>query len=473
MVHYKTKSRMKRTLLILIVTCLTNILFAQTENYKVAIDSFQANYNSENYDEIFNSFSPEMQEALPLENNRQFLTGLKTQAGKILDKEFVNDEGGTGAIYKTQFERAVLGIYLTLDEQNKIAGLLIKPYEEPVKIESANINALDNYPKEIADIIFSKTKNLPNNAQLSIAVIENGKTTYYGIMRADETIRPIENHNEIFEIGSVTKVFTSTVLASLVNDKKIKLTDKINAFYSFDFKENINITFENLANHTSGMARLPENLDLSNTTNPYKNYGDNEIEEYLKNLLNLNSEPSKSYAYSNLGTGLLGYTLGISQKTTFQDLLQEKVFDKYDMNNSFTTSKNLENRLIKGMDKKGNIVSNWDFDVLFGCGGILSTTQDLTKFVFAQFDKSNKELELTRKPTFEIDKDFKIGLGWHILKSKSGNDLFWHNGGTGGYSSSLTMDVDNKKAVIILSNVAQINKNIDDLGIELINRTEK
>ena len=465
---------MKRTLLLLFLICITNTIFGQTENYKKAIDNFQANYNAENYDEIFNIFSPEMQEALPLENNRRFFTGLKTQAGKIIDKEFVNDEGGTtGAIYKTQFERAFLGIYITLDDQNKIAGLLIKPYEEPVTIESANINALDNYPKEIAEIIFSKTKNLPNNAQLSIAVIQNGKADYYGVIRNDETIRPIENQNEIFEIGSITKVFTSTVLASLVKDKKIKLTDEINAFYPFGFKDNIKITFESLANHTSGLARLPENLDLSNTTNPYKNYGNNEIEEYLKNLLKLNSEPSKSYAYSNLGTGLLGYTLGISQKTTFQDLLQKQVFEKYGMSNTFTTSENLGNRLVKGMEKKGKSVSNWDFDVLFGCGGILSTTQDLTKFVFAQFDDSNKELELTRRPTFEIDKDFKIGLGWHILKSKSGNDLFWHNGGTGGYSSSLTMDVENKKAVMILSNVAQINKNIDDLGIELINRMEK
>ncbi|MCH7407136.1 serine hydrolase [Belliella aquatica] len=464
---------MKRILLFLFIICVTNSLFGQTENYKKVIDSFQSNYNTGIYDEIFNSFSPEMQEVLPLENNRQFLKGLKTQVGKIVKKEFVNNEDGTGAIYKTQFELAVLGIYITLDDKNKIAGLLIKPYEEPETTESANINALDNYPNEIAEIIFSKTNNLPNNTQLSIAVIQNGKVDYYGVIRIDETIKSIENQNGIFEIGSITKVFTSTVLASLVKDEKIKLTDEINTFYPSDFKDNIKITFESLANHTSGVARLPENLDLSNTSNPYKNYGDKEIEEYLKSLLRRNSEPSESYAYSNLGTGLLGHTLGISQKTTFQDLLRKKVFEKYDMNNSFTTSKNLENRLIKGMDKKGNIVTNWDFDMLFGCGGILSTTQDLTKFVFAQFDDTNKELELTRRPTFEIDKDFKIGLGWHILKSKSGNDLFWHNGGTGGYSSSLTMDVENKKAVIILSNVAQINKNIDDLGIELINRIEK
>lgn len=189
--------------------------------------------------------------------------------------------------------------------------------------------------------------------------------------------------------------------------------------------------------------------------------------------MKLKNEPSKTYAYSNLGAGLLGYTLGISQKSTFQQLLKEKVYDKYNMSSSFTTSQNLDNRLIKGLDKKGNSVSNWDFDVLFGAGGILSTSEDLVKFANAQFDVENKELELTRIPTFEINESLRIGLGWHILKSKNGKELIWHNGRTGGYSSSMTLDIESKTAVIILSNVAEVNKTIDDLAIELINGTEK
>jgi len=255
----------------------------------------------------------------------------------------------------------------------------------------------------------------------------------------------------------------------MVEDKKIKLTDEINAFYSFDFKYNIKITFKNLANHTSGMPRLPENLDLANTTNPYKSYGKNEIEVYLKDLLFMDNEPSKKYAYSNLGAGLLGYTLGNSQKTTFQDLLQKTVFEKYDMRNSYMTSQNIGNQLVKGLDKEGNIVSNWDFDVLFGGGGILSTTEDLVNFVNAQFDYKNEELKLTRKPTFDINENVKIGLGWHIVRSKKGKEFHFHNGETGGYSSSMTVDVKNKTAVIILSNVFDINKIVDDLGFELIN----
>lgn len=461
---------MKRLFSFLILFFITNLLFAQTENYKIAIDNFKANYNAAKYDEIFNCFSPEMKQALPIENTKQFLISLKSQSGNIESMEFINFQQGTYAMYKTKFEKTVLGVNISLDGQNRINGLFIKPFEKPQETENKTVNSLNNYPKEIADIIFSKSKDFPNNTQLSIALIQNGKTKYYGIIKVNDSIKTAENQKNIFEIGSITKVFTSTVLALLVVNEKINLTDEINSYYPFAFKDNIKINFESLANHTSGLPRLPENLDLSNKINPYKNYGKTEIDEYLKNLLKLEN---KTYSYSNLGAGLLAYTLGLSQKTNFQKLLQNKIFDKYKMKNSFTSSRNLGNSLIKGLNTKGEIVTNWDFDVLFGAGGILSTTEDLAIFANAQFNPKNKELELTRRTTFDIKENTKIGLGWHKLESTNGENLVWHNGGTGGYSSSMVMKVEEKKAVIILSNVSDINDKIDALSYELINKTNK
>lgn len=463
---------MQRLFSFLIALFLSNVLFAQTENYKVAMDSFQASYNANKYEEIFNRFSPEMKTALPLEKTKEFLTGLKSQGGTIESREFISYQK-TYALYKTTFAKAVLAVNISLNDQNQMNGLFIKPYEEPKARENKTVNALSKYPEDIAEMIFSKSKDFPNNTQLSIAIIQNGKTNFYGISKVNDTIKPAENETDIFEIGSITKVFTSTVLASLVENNKIKLTDDINAYYPFAFKDNIKIKFESLANHTSGLPRLPENLDVSNKINPYKSYGKTDMEEYLKNWLKRDNDTSGRYLYSNLGAGLLGYTLGLSQKTTFQNLLQKNIFDKYKMTNSFTSSKNLGNSLIKGRNKKGEIVSNWDFDALFGAGGIVSTTEDLAKFAQAQFNPNNKELALTRRTTFEIKGDTKIGLGWHILESENGEDLFWHNGGTGGYSSSIVLKVEAKTAVIILSNVSGINDEIDALSYELINKTNK
>ena len=91
------------------------------------------------------------------------------------------------------------------------------------------------------------------------------------------------------------------------------------------------------------------------------------------------------------------------------------------MKNSFTTSQNLGNKLVKGLNANGEKTSNWDFDVLLGAGGILSTTTDLVQFAQAQFDTKNKALELTRKQTATVNENMQIGLGWHLLKSQKDN----------------------------------------------------
>lgn len=467
---------MKIAFPILILMLASTILFAQTENHTIAIENFQTNYNKENYVEIFNSFSPEMQKALPLENTKQFLTSLMFQFGKIANKELIDYPEGAYAAYKTKFEKSILTINISLDKQHKINGMYIKPYQEPTHVENKTVDALASYPQKIAELIYSKAKDFPNNTQLSIALTQNGRTNYYGVIKLNDTIKTIENENRIFEIGSITKVFTSAILASLVLENKIDLADEINTYYPFDFKDHVKIRFRDLANHTSGLPRLPENLDLSNELNPYKNYGKKELEEYLKNIVKLESDSSGTYSYSNLGTGLLGHTLGLSQKTSFQKLLQKRIFDKYKMTHTYTSVQNTGDKLIKGLDKNGRVAPNWDFDVLLGCGGILSTTEDLAKFAAAQFNPGNKELVLTRNPTFVVNEKMKMGLGWHILKSGQNQDLFWHNGGTGGYSSSITVNVHNKTAAIILSNVSAYHanmKNIDELCFALISQLEK
>lgn len=468
---------MKKLFILLLAVTMTNLSFAQTENYKTAFAKFQANYNSNAYDAIFDSFSAEMKGALPIVETKEFLSILKSRVGNIKSATFTGYVEETYASYKTEFEKSTMLVNISIDDDNLIDGLFLKPLNDGPSADTAHvINGLGRYPKEIADIIFAKAKKFPNHTQLSIAVIQDGKTKYYGIIKENDTIRPIDNQNKVFEIGSLTKTFTSTVLASLVMDKKLKLTDNVNTYFPFPFKDSIDINFQNLANHTSGMARLPDNLDASDVSNPYKSYGKEEMEAYLKNNLKLNTPPAQSYAYSNLGAGLLGYTLGLSQHTTFQNLLQKRVFDKYKMKNSYTSSHNLNDKLVKGRNPDGEIFTNWDFDVLFGGGGILSTTEDLSKYAKAQLNLKNKELALTRKPTFTINENMKIGLGWHILKSKQGTDLIWHNGGTGGYSSSMVMNMNNKTAVIILSNLSGYhseNSAIDGISLELINTLEK
>jgi len=465
---------MKRATIILILTLMTNLVVSQNENQNEIFNTFKENYNAGNFENIFKSFSSEMKTALPIEKANQFFNGLKLQNGNIRDGIFLNFENESFAVYKTTFEKATLMVNISINDVSLINGLYIKPYVEEKK--STLINGLSDFPIEIADEIYPLTKDFPNNTQLSIAVLKNNNVKYYGIIIQNDTIKSIKNQNKIFEIGSITKVFTSSVLASLVIDNKLKLNDFVNDYYTISFNNNTKITFLELANHTSGLPRLPENLDLSNETNPYKYYGNKELNEYLAKLLLIENNNKKKYDYSNLGAGLLGNSLGLSQRKPFNGLLQKRIFDKYKMSSSHTSLKGIKNNIVKGLDVTGQEVSNWEFDVLFGGGGIVSTAEDLVKFAQAQFDNRNKELELTRTPTFEINEEMKIGLGWHILKSENEFKWIWHNGGTAGYSSSMVLDVAKKNGVIILSNVSGFNPkmgNIDELSFGILEQIEK
>lgn len=314
-------------------------------------------------------------------------------------------------------------------------------------------NLLTNEQK---DLIFEKTKSFPNNTEISFAVITDGSVEYYGITRTEDTIRFSNNYQKIFEIGSLSKVFTSTLLADFVVAKKLKLTDQIKDYLDLSIKSAEPIRFLELSNHTSGLPRLPSNLNLMTVdpSNPYKDYGEDQLKEYLKEELKLNQAPGLKYEYSNLGAGLLGYILTKISNTTFEEMIQKNIFSKYKMSSSTSNLSHVKGELVIGRDAAGNKTSNWELNVLVGAGGILSNTEDLSKFALAQFNSKNDELELTQKPTFKINSNMSIGLGWHIIAAQSGDTWIWHNGGTGGYSSSMALDIENKNGVIILSNVS-------------------
>ncbi len=450
----------------------------ERKDNKVVTEKFVRNYNDDDYNGIFSMFADVMKEALPLDKTTEFLKGLKFQAGNISEREFIKYENGTYASYKTTFERAVFVLNISIDDNSDINGLFVKPFVEEVNSE----NVINNLTiksglitQKQSEIIFENAKIFPNHTQISIAIIKDGKVNYYGINNKNDTISTVNNKKSVFEIGSISKVFTSTILANFVIDEKINLNDNINGYLKTSFNNNTEISFINLANHTSGLSPLPSNLDLTkvNPENPYKEYREKELEEYLtKHLELLNKE---KYQYSNLGAGLLGYTLSKIENTTYENLLQNKIFSKFNMYNSTSDINKIKGNLVKGLDNEGNDVPNWELSVLAGAGAIFSTVEDLSQFAISQFDNSNKELKLTRKKTFEVNENLDIGLGWHILKSQSKNFWYWHNGGTGGYSSSMVIDENTKNGIIILSNVSAFNPNkgnIDKLCFKLMKTIE-
>ena len=320
---------------------------------------------------------------------------------------------------------------------------------EPIIIDFVSNTQLESLLDAIDDF--------PANTQIAIAQIEKDTIFFAGLLIGQNGVSKIENRDSVFEIGSITKVMTATILAQFSLDNRVQLTDTIGQFLDVaEAFQGINLT--ELANHTSGLPRLPSNLNLlEDIENPYQAYNDTLLMEFL-NKQTVDQPLNRGvYAYSNLGAGLLGHLLSLQAKKSFEEVLQAQIFMPFGMNSTTTKKAKIQNLLVRNKDSKGNSTQNWDFQALAGAGAVFSSVHDLSKFVMAHLQNNNEALNLTRKTTFKKDDDLSLSLAWHIFKSKAGKPLFFHNGATGGYTSCLILDMDNSRGIVLLSNLSPMN----------------
>lgn len=153
---------------------------------------------------------------------------------------------------------------------------------------------------------------------------------------------------------------------------------------------------------------------------------------------------------------------------SYKELLNEKIIQKFNLTNTSLDDLQDKPDFVFAYNRKGEIIPVWKWaSSMIAAGGLKSTVVDLLKFAKAHLDIDNEIAQLGLKPTFSIDSSMDIGLGWHILIQKSGKRLYWHNGRSGGYTSSIILSIEKKTAVVILSNQAEMY--LDDLVINLIN----
>lgn len=464
---------MKKISLFLSSLLCTSSLYAQSDIEREVITQFQQDFNAQNYAAIFEKFSPEAKKAIPLNMFEKVSKDLQQQLGKLQSLEYIESKGKETAVYKANFEKDRLKLSMSLNNDQQISGLLFTPYIESTAANNKTVNAIQGYPKAIAEKIYQATRTFPEQTQVAIAVLDQDKTHYYGVQKHKDKILAKANQDKVFAIGSLTKVMTSTILAELVTQNKIKLDDKINPYYAFPFKDNIQIRFQDLANHTSGLPRLPSNLEVDDDTDPYKEYDAAKLEEYSKNSLELEHAniSGKVPHYSNLAVALLGQSLSQSQNKDFAELLNEYVFKKYGMKNSYTSPDQAAKQLVPAFDAQGKEITTWTFDTFLPAGGVLSTASDLTRFAQAQLDAKNAAVQLTQQATTEKAGSYQLGLGWFVREQDNGTKIIWHGGNTAGHSAILMIDLNKRKAVTILANVAAVHPemgNIEKLAAQLL-----
>ena len=327
-----------------------------------------------------------------------------------------------------------------------------------------NSTKLDAFIKHKADSMF-KAQNVPG---IFIGVSDNGVNNYYNFGYAIPDTKTVFDSATIFEIGSVTKTFTTYIVTSVLKEKGISDSSSIIKYLPDSVRNNKaleNISFLSLMNHTSGLPRLPDNMDLVTMT-PYDRYTSKELFTYLKTAI---PKPNGKSNYSNLGMGLAGVLAERITGKTYAELLDQYIFLPFKL---VTPDK-----AIASTNKSQGYMENekadyWNMDVLAPAGGLKCNAQEMLAYLTKMGDPVNEQSkEIINKllePTVQLNSSMNVCRGWVALEQKDKPIIYWHNGGTYGFSTFAAFTKGGKQAVIVVVNKFNANAVSDGLGMSII-----
>jgi CubicO group peptidase (beta-lactamase class C family) len=309
---------------------------------------------------------------------------------------------------------------------------------------------------------------------IEVGVLKDGRTTFYGYGETKRGNGQLPDEHIIFEIGSITKTFTGTLLAYAVTEGKAALNDPVNKYLpdsipSLEY-QGTPVTLVTLSNHTSGLPRMPSNIDSSHLARTFRNYDNTDLYRFYMNF-KLSRRPGEKMEYSNLGAATLGVILEKIYRTSYDSLVVKLICDPLNMSDTrLDVPAGDTSRFAHGYGPKGKAVRPWSMKAFAGAGGIRSTATDMLKYAQANMGGTapplDKVILLAHATTFNHRGD-AMGLGWGI-SSYHHRQLFTHDGETGGFQSFLIVDPEKQVAIVILSNKATDDDDaMDDLGVDI------
>ena len=177
------------------------------------------------------------------------------------------------------------------------------------------------------------------SAGIVVGILDEGGRRVIAYGNAGSTDRPLDG-NSVFEIGSVTKVFTSALLADMVRRGEVKLEDPASKYLPasarLPSRSGKEITLLDLATQTSGLPRLPGNLAPKDPTNPYADYTVEQLYDFLSHYT-LTRDIGEKYEYSNLGVGLLGHVLSRKAGMSYEELVTKRILEPLEMRDTAIT----------------------------------------------------------------------------------------------------------------------------------------
>ncbi|MES2265299.1 MAG: serine hydrolase domain-containing protein [Bacteroidota bacterium] len=304
---------------------------------------------------------------------------------------------------------------------------------------------------------------------LSIGIIKNGSSLIYNYGTVEKGKRQLPTANSLYELASITKTFSSLLLAKAVLEKKVKLDDDIRMYLDGEYPnlayKGVPIKLVNLANLTSGLPNwMPDNKDLFSKANPdsipyildalHKKYSRADLYRDLHHV-KLDTVPGSVTRHCNTAAQLLGYIMERVYGAPMEKLIETYFVKPLKMKNTVLLGeKTLPQTLAKGYDGKGRLMPIIVWEDLRVAASIASTATDMLKYMAYQMDEHNVEVKLSHQATNGTQEKGAIALNWKINLTDKGIRKFSHTGGSLGFSSYMVFYPDQKTGIILLSNEA-------------------
>ncbi len=308
---------------------------------------------------------------------------------------------------------------------------------------------------------------------LSAAVVDGASVQFHaaGVRTAGQATPT--DADTLYEYGSITKTFTALLLADMVLRKELTLDGAVEAVLpnklALRDSQGVPIQWADLATHRSGLPRLPANMKDTSSADPYIAYSRENLWTFLSSWKAERARDAQ-WEYANLGYGLLAEALALRAQRSYDDLLQERVLKPLGLEAMTLALRNKPiTGLLPGHDAQGKPTSNWRFDAMAGAGALVGSARSLARYAQAAigaFDHPLKEaFALTMQRRADGPAPINpMGLGW-VIAPLDGRQLVTHDGGTGGFSSSLVIDPSRRRAALVLAN-AQVP--VNDLSIHAL-----
>jgi serine-type D-Ala-D-Ala carboxypeptidase/endopeptidase len=335
---------------------------------------------------------------------------------------------------------------------------------------------LSTIPEPVKQFVLNQIVG-KSNASLVVGLLDPNGTKIFGFGNISKTNNVPVNGNTIYNIASLTKTFTTLVLADMVNEGVINLDDPIEKYLPYNVTK---ITLGDLATHTSGLPFMPSNIWLNNTIgdlNP--DYNSTQMYQALSNTTLL-SEPGTKFLYSDFGLGLLGNILSLKEGgIPYEQLVKDRILDVLGMNDTkITLSENdIENRFPVGHLNGSEIETPEVPDVIAGAGAFRSTVNDLLKYLSANLGLIHTTLDepmqlqhLIQHPSISanpMNYSEYVALGWRVL-TDFGSETLTHTGSINGWNAMIGFTPANQIGVVLLCSCGLEDANTGNIGFVLL-----